>query len=130
MLKHEWEFAYTAAVLATAAEAQKAFRESRVTAWEEKKAEVMEKVKTSGLTVHEGPAAGMQSYTSNAYAGAQGAHVLVDNTLQADLSECVNKIKAHREAVRQYDGWVQVLKANPESRVKLHQDDWLFFFGK
>lgn len=128
MLKHEWEFEYTASALAIAAEAQRDFRSARVTAWEAKKAEIMEKVKTSGLTVHEGPAAGMSNYTSNAAGG--GAHVMVDTTLQADLSECVNKIKSHRAAVQQYEGWAQVLKANPESRLKLHQDDWLFFFGK
>lgn len=128
MLKHEWEFEYTASVLAEAAEGQRQFRQSRVEAWEAKKAEVMAKVKESGLTVHEGPAAGMSSYTSNAMGG--GAHVMVDTTLQADLSECVQKIKEHRSAVTQYAGWVQVLQANPESRLKLHQDDWLFFFGK
>lgn len=127
MLKHEWKFEYTASALAIAAEAQRAFRQTRIEAWEAKKVEVMAKVKESGLTVHEGPAAGMSSYTSNA---AGGAHVMVDTTLQADLSECVNKIKEHRAAVRQYEGWVQVLQANPESRLPLHQDDWLFFFGK
>lgn len=127
MLKHEWEFEYTASALALAAEAQRAFRQTRVEAWEAKKLEVMAKVKESGLTVHEGPAAGFQNYTSNA---GQGAHVMVDTTLQADLSECVLKIKEHRAAVQQYTGWVQVLQANPESRLKLHQDDWLFFFGK
>ena len=127
MLKHEWEFEYTASALAIAAEAQRAFRQGRVEAWEGKKLEVMAKVKESGLTVHEGPAAGFSNYTSNT---GQGAHVMVDTTLQADLSECVTKIKTHRDAVRQYEGWVQVLQANPESRLKLHQDDWLFFFGK
>jgi hypothetical protein len=127
MLKHEWEFEYTASTLAIAAEAQRDFRKARVDAWEAKKAEVMEKVKTSGLTVHEGPAASMNNYTT---ANMGGAHVMVDTTLQADLSECVTKIKQHRDAIRQYEGWVQVLQANPESRLKLHQDDWLFFFGK
>lgn len=127
MNRHEWEFEYTASALADAAEKQKAFRQSRVEAWETKKTEVMAKVKESGLTVHEGPAAGFQNYTS---AVGQGAHVMVDTTLQADLSECVTKIRDHRGAVKDYDGWAQVLRANPEQRIKLHQDDWLFFFGK
>lgn len=127
MNRHEWEFEYTASALAEAAEAQKTFRQSRVEAWEAKKTEVMAKVKDTGLTVHEGPAADFANYTSNS---RQGAHVMVDTTLQNDLSECVNKIREHRAAVNDYDGWAQVLKANPEQRIKLHQDDWLFFFGK
>jgi CelD/BcsL family acetyltransferase involved in cellulose biosynthesis len=126
MNRHEWEFEYTAATLADAAEKQRDYRTSRVAAWEAKKAEVMAKVKESGLTVHEGPAAGMSNYTN----AIQGAHVMVDTTLQQDLSECVTKINAHRQAATSYDGWAQVLRANPEKRVALHQDDWLFFFGK
>ncbi len=127
MNRHEWEFDYSAWALAEAAEHQKTFRQSRVEAWEAKKTEVMAKVKDSGLTIHEGPAAGFSNYTS---AIGQGAHVMVDTTLQNDLSECVSKIQEHRKAVTDYDGWAQVLRANPEQRIKLHQDDWLFFFGK
>ena len=126
MNRHELEFEYTAAALADAAEKQRDFRTGRVTAWETKKAEVMAKVKESGLTVHEGPAASMSNYTN----AIQGAHVMVDTTRQQDLSECVTKINTHRQAATSYDGWAQVLRANPEKRVALHQDDWLFFFGK
>jgi hypothetical protein len=44
--------------------------------------------------------------------------------------ECQGKILEHDNLVRTYDGWVQVLQGNPEARVTLHHDDWLFFFGK
>lgn len=128
MKRDEWEFEYTAAKLADAAEAQRDFRNGRVAAWEAKKEEVMKKVKETGLTVHEGPAAGFSNYTSNSVGG--GAHVMVDATLQSDLSECVTKISTHRAAAADYDGWVRVLRANPEKRVVLHHDDWLYFFGK
>lgn len=128
MNRNEWEFEYTASALADAAERQRDFRQSRVEAWETKKAEVMVKVKETGLTVHEGPAASFTNYTSNT--SMQGAHVMVDATLQSDLSECVTKIAEHRAAVKDYDGWAQVLRANGEQRVKLHHDDWLYFFGK
>lgn len=124
----EWEFEYMASHLATAAKSQRDFRLSRVAAWEEKKAEVMQKVKDTGLTVHEGVAAEMAHSTySNSQ---QGAHVMVDATLQRDLNDCVTKIRTHREAAAEYDGWLQVLDANPESRLKLKHDDWMFFFGK
>jgi hypothetical protein len=123
----EWEFDYTASTLAAAAEAQRDFRKSRVEVWTSKKAEIMEKIKTSGLTVHEGVAAGLSSYSNGPQGGAQ---VMVDTTLQRDLNECVSKIRTHSDAATDYDGWVQVLRANPESRLKLKHGDWMFFFGK
>jgi len=127
MLRDEWEFEYTAAKLAEAAKEQRDFRKSRVEVWEAKKIEVVDKIKSSGLSVHEGPAASMASYTNSSRGGA---HVLVDTTLQSDLNECVDKIKTHREAATDYDGWYQVLWANPESRLKLTHNDWLYFFGR
>ena len=50
--------------------------------------------------------------------------------LQRKLTECHQKIESHRKATREYEGWVQVLRANPEQRLKLTQADWLYFFGK
>lgn len=126
--RDDWEFEYTAKNLASAAEAQRDFRKSRVEVWTAKKAEIMEKIRTSGLTVHEGVAAGLSSYASNSSPG--GAQVMVDTTLQRDLNECVSKIRTHSDAATEYDGWVQVLTANPESRLKLKHQDWMFFFGK
>lgn len=133
--RHEWEFEYTANKLAAAAQAQRDFRASRVEAWEKKKEEVMKKIKDSGLTVHEDLASGMTG-TVNAMSkyhttsADYGPQVLVDPMMQRDLNEAHGKIKAHRELQKQYDGWLQVLEANPESRLKLTHDDWLFFFGK
>lgn len=128
MNRDDWEFEYTASNLATAAKGQRDFRLGRVKVWEEKKAEVMAKVKETGLTVHEGVAAQMANYTTSAH--QQGATVMVDATLQRDLNECVTKIRTHRAAATEYDAWVQVLEANPEARLKLKHDDWQFFFGK
>lgn len=130
MNRNVWEFEYTARHLAAAAKAQRDFRLNRVEVWEGKKVDVMLKIKESGLTVHEGVAAQMQgTYTSNV-AGYGGAQVMVDSTLQRDLNECVQKIQTHRAAATEYDGWLQVLDANPEARLKLKHDDWMFFFGK
>lgn len=128
MNRDDWEFEYTASTLATAAKAQRDFRTERVKVWEEKKVEIMQKVKDTGLTVHEGVAAGMGSYTTSNAGG--GATVMVDATLQRDLNECVTKIRTHRDAATEYDAWVQVLEANPEARLKLKHADWQFFFGK
>jgi hypothetical protein len=128
MNRNEWEFEYTASTLAKAAHAQRTHRLSRVEVWESKKTEIMQKVKTSGLTIHEGVAASLSNYTNSI--GGEGAQVMVDATLQRDLNECVKKIRAHRDMATEYDGWVQVLEANPESRLKLTHGDWMFFFGK
>lgn len=129
MNRNEWEFEYTCAKLAEAASSQKAHRLARVAAWTEKKGEVMQKIKDSGLTVHESVAEGFGNYAQTTNAG-YGAQVMVDNTLQRDLSECVTKVASHRAAATEYDGWIQMLQANPEARVKLTHDDWMFFFGK
>lgn len=130
MNRQDWEFEYTASALAQAAEAQRDFRKSRVAAWSAKKDEIMEKIKTTGLTVHEGVAADMGSTYAISNSNRGGAQVMVDVTLQRDLNECVAKIRSHSDAATDYDGWVQVLKANPESRRKLKHGDWMFFFGK
>ena len=127
MNRDQWEFEYTAAKLAEAAETQKAFRLSRVEAWSAKKDEVMAKVKESGLTIHEGVAGLMGNTYSNRSGGAE---IMVDSTLQSDLSECVQKIKSHKQAADSYDGWIQVVLANSEARLKLKYQDWMFFFGK
>lgn len=127
--RSEWEFTYTARNLMTAAQAQRDHRLSRLKAWETKKAEVMAKVKETGLTIDESMAESMMNYQTTAL-GGRGAQIMVDTSLQRDLSECVGKINEHRAAAKEYDAWVQVLEANPESRLPLKHDDWMFFFGK
>ena len=42
----------------------------------------------------------------------------------------LDKLSHHTQQVQQYDGWQQVLAANPEARVKLDIEDWLFFFAR
>jgi hypothetical protein len=49
--------------------------------------------------------------------------------MQGDLNECSFKVTEHSLKAREYDGWIQVFSANPDSRLKLHHDDFLFFFG-
>ena len=123
----EWEFDYTASKLADGAEAQKAHRLGRVAWWTEAKGKAMAEVKESGLEVSESVAAGIGSYTSTQMAGPQ---VMVRHDLQKKLTECHSKIQNHTAAAAEYDGWLQVLRANPEARLKLTHADWLYFFGK
>jgi hypothetical protein len=72
----------------------------------------------------------MGSTYSNNSRGNGGPTINVRADLQTKLQECHSKIQSHQQAADEYDGWVQVLAANPEARLKLTQADWLFFFGK
>jgi hypothetical protein len=127
--RDEWEFEYTASKLAEGATAQKAHRLSRVEWWKQKKAEVMAEVKESGLEISESIAA-QSNYSTSALGGGRGPQISVRADLQQKLGECQSKIAGHTQAAAEYDGWVQVLSANPEARLKLTQADWLYFFGK
>lgn len=132
MKREEWTFEHTAAKLADGAAAQAAYRRSRFEFWKAKKGEVMQKIKDSGLTVHEDISLGLldKTYAAAANTLRGGAQVMVDPTLQHDLNECVSKMQMHSERARQYDGWEQVLRGNPEARVQLDHDDWMYFFGR
>lgn len=134
MLRAKWEFEYTASALAIAAAAQHDFRVGRVKFWQDKQAEIIAKIKESGIEVHEDIASAVNNdinamkYLNTSAMG--GAQILIDPTMQGDLNKCFMKIREHAEYVRQYSAWKQVLEGNPESRVKLDHDDWMFFFGK
>jgi hypothetical protein len=132
-LRKEWEFEYTGINLAKAAEAQHAFREARIKVWRDKQVEIIAKIKESGLEVHEDLADQMSSFSNTAKYSTQalgGAQVVIDPTMQSDLNKCYAKIREHTELSKQYKAWQQVLEGNPEARVKLDHDDWMFFFGK
>lgn len=124
--RDEWEFEYTAAKLADGALKQKEFRAGRIAWWTNAKQKLMTEVKESGIEVSESVGASLSNYTT----AHQGPQVMVRADLQKKLTECHNKIQSHQQAHDEYDGWVQVLQANPESRLKLTQGDWLYFFGK
>lgn len=124
----QWEFEYTAARLAEGAAAQKEFRLGRVAWWTEAKAKVMAEVKDAGIEVTESVAASISNYATTTQ--MEGPQIRVRSDLQKKLVECHGKIQDHQQAAAEYDGWVQVLSANPEARLKLTQADWLYFFGK
>jgi putative NADPH-quinone reductase len=124
MKRDDWVFDYTAAKLAEAAVAKKATHEKKKEWWESKKSEVMTKVRESGIEVRDSVAS---SYSNTK--GNFGPQIEVDAGMQRDLTECQQKILEHDRLVRDYDGWVQALTANPEARLSLDHDDYLFFFG-
>jgi len=124
MKRKDWIFDYTAGKLADAAKAKKATHEGKREWWEQKKAETMKKVKDTGIEIRDSVAA---SYSNTK--GNYGPQIEIDAGMQRDLTECQSKILEHNDLVKSYDGWEQVLRAHPESRVQLDHDDYLFFFG-
>ena len=124
MKRDEWLFDHTGAKLAEAAKQKKSAHQARKAWWEEKKAEVMAKARESGIEVRDSVAA---SYSNSK--GNYGPQIEVDSGMQRDLTECQQKILEHDRLVRDYEGWIQVLTANPEARLQLDHEDYLFFFG-
>ena len=123
--RDEWEFEYTASKLAKGAAAQQVFRLRRVAAWTATKEKVMAEVKEGGIEITESVATGMTNSSTSF-----GPQIGINPAFQKKLAECHAKIQAHQQAADEYDGWVQVLTANSDTRHKLTQSDWLYFFGK
>jgi hypothetical protein len=128
MNRNEWNFPYTADKLLTAATDKKAFHEGRLTWWEGKRKEVEATIRSEGIEIDESVAAGFSTYANST--AHRGAQVNIRTDLVRDLQECVGKNTEHREKIKQYDAWTQVLASQGQATFDLHQDDWLFFFGK
>ena len=128
MLRKDWGFDYTATKLAEAAATKMVFHQERLDWWKTKRQEVMNTIRSEGLEIDEKLV--MEFRNPKARDWDRSAQVLIRNDLQTDLSECLDKLSHHTQQVQQYDGWQQVLAANPEARVKLDIEDWLFFFAR
>ena len=128
MLRKDWGFDYTANKLAEAAATKMVFHQDRLDWWKTKRQEVMGTIRSEGLEIDEKLV--MEFRSPKARDWDRSAQVLIRNDLQTDLSECLDKLSHHTQQVQQYDGWQQVLAANPEARVKLDIEDWLFFFAR
>lgn len=128
MQRKDWKFDYTGSRLAEAARTKKDFHAERIEWWKQKKNEVMATIRAEGLEVDE-------SITIQAYRNPKGrdwergTQVMIRNDLRRDLEECMEKLAWHTDLSFKYGGWLQMLEANPEARVPLDIEDWLFFFG-
>jgi hypothetical protein len=125
MKRNEWIFHYTASKLAEAAASKREAHQKKILWWENKKQEVIKKITETGIEVQDSVAA---SYSNTK--GNFGPQIKIDSGLQRDLTECQDKIMEHHSKIQSYAGWIQVLNANPEARLELEHDDYLFFFGE
>lgn len=127
MQRKDWKFSYNIDTLLKGATAKRDLHEGKLKWWEGKKKETIAKVKDVGIEVQDSVAA---SYSSTK--GNYGPQVVIDATLQRDLSECQQKIREHDLRVRTFNGWIAVLTqaaADPSVEYYLDHEDYLFFFG-
>jgi len=128
MQRKEWKFDYTASKLAEAAKTKHLHHQERFEWWKEKRDQVMAEIRKDGLEIDEKIA--LEYVSPKRRDWEQGAQVTVRNDLKKDLDECLEKLAYHTGLMNDYHGWHQVLSANPEARLSLDHDDWLFFFGQ
>ena len=128
MQRKEWKFDYTAARLAEAAQGKLAHHDGRLKFWKTRREETLTKLRSEGLEIDEKIVLGYQ--TPKARDWERGNRITVRDDLRQQLDEVPDKLKFHTEKFSEYDGWRQILVANPEARLGLDIDDWLFFFGR
>ena len=123
MLRQDWKFQYIAKDLAKAAATKRDHHAARLDWWNKQQESVIAEVREKGLEVSETLA--MQYGSTPA-----GAQIIVKDEYQSKLNECASKIHQHTERAKEYDGWVQVLEANPSKALELDIGDYFFFFGE
>ncbi len=128
MLRDEWKFEYTASKIAEAVTQKIAYHDEMLGFWKKKRNEVVELIRSEGIEVDEKIA--LAYYNPKARDWQDSSEVMIRNDLRKDIVECSKKLAYHTELRDTYDGWKQVLEANPESCQSLDIADWLFFFGR
>jgi hypothetical protein len=128
MLRDEWKFDYAASDVARGAQARVAYHAERLAFWKARREEVMQRIRSDGIEIDEKQVLAHRNPKSRDW--ERGAQVMVRNDLQRDLDECLEKLQWHTGHLDQYQGWYEVLNANPDVRVSLDSDDWLYFFAR
>lgn len=127
--RSQWKFTYPADKLLAAATAKMSWHEERLKWWATKRDETKDKIRSEGIEIDESVAFGTDNYLSNK-STHRGPQVTIKNDLLTDLNECSQKVSEHQEKIKGYDAWMQVLASQGQATLELHQDDWLYFFGK
>lgn len=136
MQRNEWKFSYPADVLLDAATKKHTFHQERFKFWDDKKKETVAKIRSEGIEIDESLTnmplmPGSASNNINAITSRyRGETVSVRADLITDLNECVSKVQEHHRKSNEYSAWMQVLGPQGKTGYDLHQDDWMFFFGK
>jgi hypothetical protein len=128
MQRNEWKFAYEANALADAAQSKIAYHAEHLEFWKRKREEVMATIRDEGIEINEKIALAYSNPKARDW--DRGGEIVIRNDLRKALAETFEKLAYHTEERDTYDGWQQVLRANPDATLKLDIQDWLFFFGR
>lgn len=128
MNRDAWEFPYTADVLLKAAYGKVEFHTERITVWEKAQEETKQKIRDSGLHIDEGVDIGPGTTIYNSRNA--GPQVTINDEMLRHLNEAIAKVRQHRDKIKDYGAWAEVLASQGQASFPLNHDDWLFFFGK
>ena len=127
MQREAWKFDYTAQRLAEAAQRKVDWHRERLAFWAGRREETLATIRAEGLEIDEKIAVGLQTPKGRDWERAH--RISVRDDLRLELDEVLQKLKEHTERLAEYEGWRQMLAANPEARLSLDIADWLYFFG-
>ena len=99
----------------------------RLAFWGARREETLATIRSEGLEIDEKIVIGV--HTPKARDWERANRVTVRDDLRMQLDEVLHKLKEHTERLVAYDGWRQMLAANPGARLSLDIADWLYFFG-
>ena len=100
----------------------------RLAFWGARREETLATIRSEGLEIDEKIVIGV--HTPKARDWERANRVTVRDDLRMQLDEVLHKLKEHTGRLAEYDGWRQMLAANPEARLSLDIADWLYFFGE
>jgi len=128
MQRKEWKFNYSAPQLAEAARAKIDYHSEHLGFWMKKREELMATIREEGIEINEKIALGYVNPKARDW--DRGGEIMIRNDLRKGLIETFEKLSYHTGKRDTYDGWEQVLRANPDTSLALDIEDWLFFFGR
>jgi hypothetical protein len=128
MLRDQWKFRYTAEQLAEAVQQKIQYHDERHTFWNGRRENIVTQIKADGIEVNEKSVLQYGSPKMRDY--QQGGDIMIRNDLRKSLTEAYEKLAYHTGRKDTYDGWRQILTANPPLPLDLDINDWLFFFGR
>ncbi len=125
MKRKEWQFEYNTKQVLGAARAKANHHAERLKWWEGQQAEVMAKMRESGIEISQSLAMQYGQTQANF-----APNVSIKPDVQRELNECFQKISEHKSKQADYACWVEILSAtNDGHNLSLDHDDWLHFFG-
>lgn len=114
--RNEHIFQFSGKQISAAAEAEGAYHTARVAWWKDEQEKALAKAKTAGVEVRE--------YDVT---GGKRAEIVLDPSVSARLSECVNKIQSHQRSADQFQIEAAAYGTQPARVYDLHPDDVLYF---